>query len=251
VSHRSDSVFRSSKRQGGAGLHADILLHINELCVVSPLRWHVGLPRYRGCSIGGRHGREHTRRCEQDDDNIARFEGGNAARESQESRSRSTHARRARHPGLSHSARAISLLPLPTRCRSGRPAADLSPYSGFGQLRRVRYGSVGLFIDSVKGPLSGRRTSAPGSGAYGRTKRQPADCSAGLKNTPGSDLLSHAVPPRSTIGGRELNFRVRNGNGCDPSPMTTGKHRLRIGDCSVPTEHRPLQSAFANRQSAT
>ena len=50
-----------------------------------------------------------------------------------------------------------------------------------------------------------------------------------LKNTPGSDLLSHAVGPRSTIGGRGLNFRVRNGNGCDPSPMTTGKRRLPDG----------------------
>src|SRR4051794_23448283 len=29
--------------------------------------------------------------------------------------------------------------------------------------------------------------------------------------------------PRSTIGGIRLNFRVRNGNGCDPDPMTTGK----------------------------
>ena len=28
---------------------------------------------------------------------------------------------------------------------------------------------------------------------------------------------------RSTIGGNRLNFRVRNGNGCDPAPMTTGK----------------------------
>ena len=28
--------------------------------------------------------------------------------------------------------------------------------------------------------------------------------------------------PRSTIGGSRLNFRVRNGNGCDPAPMTTG-----------------------------
>src|SRR5262245_26061566 len=28
---------------------------------------------------------------------------------------------------------------------------------------------------------------------------------------------------RSTIGGGRLNFRVRNGNGCDPAPMTTGK----------------------------
>jgi hypothetical protein len=27
----------------------------------------------------------------------------------------------------------------------------------------------------------------------------------------------------STIGGGRLNFRVRNGNGCDPAPMATGK----------------------------
>src|SRR5213078_1680195 len=29
--------------------------------------------------------------------------------------------------------------------------------------------------------------------------------------------------PYSTIGGIRLNFRVRNGKGCDPDPMTTGK----------------------------
>jgi hypothetical protein len=28
--------------------------------------------------------------------------------------------------------------------------------------------------------------------------------------------------PHSTIGGIRLNFRVRNGNGCGPDPMTTG-----------------------------
>src|ERR1043165_5777428 len=28
--------------------------------------------------------------------------------------------------------------------------------------------------------------------------------------------------PHSTIDGIRLNFRVRNGNGCDPDPMTTG-----------------------------
>src|SRR5437899_8950084 len=33
--------------------------------------------------------------------------------------------------------------------------------------------------------------------------------------------LPHSFP-RSTIGGSRLNFRVRNGNGCDPAPMTTG-----------------------------
>src|SRR5262245_42408278 len=29
--------------------------------------------------------------------------------------------------------------------------------------------------------------------------------------------------PRSTIGSRGLNFRVRDGNGCDPSDTVTGK----------------------------
>jgi hypothetical protein len=31
----------------------------------------------------------------------------------------------------------------------------------------------------------------------------------------------------STIGGSRLNFRVRNGNGCDPAPMTTGERAAR------------------------
>ena len=34
---------------------------------------------------------------------------------------------------------------------------------------------------------------------------------------------------RSTIGGSRLNFRVRNGNGCDPAPVTTGK-RNRLAE---------------------
>src|ERR1700687_4466904 len=33
--------------------------------------------------------------------------------------------------------------------------------------------------------------------------------------------LPHSFPC-STIGGSKLNFRVRNGHGCDPAPMTTG-----------------------------
>ena len=39
--------------------------------------------------------------------------------------------------------------------------------------------------------------------------------------------------PRSTIGGSRLNFRVRNGNGCDPAPMTTGKFKLSAWDPSL------------------
>ena len=54
------------------------------------------------------------------------------------------------------------------------------------------------------------------------------------KGPRGVDLAGLAINPRqrptlphsypcSTIGGSRLNFRVRNGNGCDPAPMTTGK----------------------------
>src|SRR4026207_196236 len=39
---------------------------------------------------------------------------------------------------------------------------------------------------------------------------------------PAAATLPHSFPC-STIGGSRLNFRVRNGNGCDPAPMTTGK----------------------------
>ena len=46
-----------------------------------------------------------------------------------------------------------------------------------------------------------------------------------FQNNPGSDLLSHGVTPAVPIGGRGLNYRVRYGNGCCPSPMTTGKRK--------------------------
>jgi hypothetical protein len=42
---------------------------------------------------------------------------------------------------------------------------------------------------------------------------------------------------RSTIGGNRLNFRVRNGNGCDPAPMTTGK--LNVKDQNEDRDIRP------------
>ena len=52
------------------------------------------------------------------------------------------------------------------------------------------------------------------------------------KKKPGDDLLSHGLN-RSTIGAGGLNFRVRNGNGWDPSAVVTRQfdtfsHRLRF-----------------------
>ncbi len=41
------------------------------------------------------------------------------------------------------------------------------------------------------------------------------------KNYPGDDLLSRWGLPISTISAGGLNFRVRNGNGCDPSASVT------------------------------
>src|SRR5262245_27508180 len=43
--------------------------------------------------------------------------------------------------------------------------------------------------------------------------------------------LPHSFPC-STIGGIRLNFRVRNGNGCDPDPMTTGILAAWGPDCA-------------------
>ena|GEM_PF-5843585 len=50
----------------------------------------------------------------------------------------------------------------------------------------------------------------------------------GFEFNPGGYLLSHPRFEGSTIGGRGLNGRIRNGNGCDPSPMTTGNLLPRL-----------------------
>ena len=59
-----------------------------------------------------------------------------------------------------------------------------------------------------------------GSCRYKKTGSRPCDLEPSI-NTRQRPTLPHSYPC-STIGGRRLNFRVRNGNGCDPSPMTTG-----------------------------
>ena len=43
-------------------------------------------------------------------------------------------------------------------------------------------------------------------------------------NIPGDYLLSHASLPRSTIGATGLNFRVRDGIGCNSCAMITGEN---------------------------
>ena len=52
----------------------------------------------------------------------------------------------------------------------------------------------------------------------------------------GNVLLSHASFPRSTIGAVGLNFRVRDGIGCSPYAIVTGKFmsdRITISSIQV------------------
>src|SRR2546425_4855986 len=69
----------------------------------------------------------------------------------------------------------------------------------------------------------GRKASPPLYRAAGPKVKKPAEDPAGFS------LLSRRCPTlprrcqRSTIGAGGLNFRVRNGNGCDPSAMVAGK----------------------------
>ena len=46
-----------------------------------------------------------------------------------------------------------------------------------------------------------------------------------FRKNPGNVLLSHGLH-RSTIAAEGLNFRVRNGNGCDPLAMVTEKNKI-------------------------
>ena len=52
-------------------------------------------------------------------------------------------------------------------------------------------------------------------------------------NIPGNVLLSHAGHPRSTIGAIGLNFRVRDGIGCFPYAIATGKNFWKLDQVNI------------------
>ena len=54
-------------------------------------------------------------------------------------------------------------------------------------------------------------------------KQKAPDFSSGAFKKTGNVLLFHTGLPCSTIGAIELNFRVRNGIGCDLYAIVTGK----------------------------
>ena len=54
-------------------------------------------------------------------------------------------------------------------------------------------------------------------------EKEKASNKRGFLSVPGNVLLSHASYPRSTIGAIGLNFRVRDGIGCFPYAIATGK----------------------------
>jgi hypothetical protein len=112
---------------------------------------------------------------------------------------------------------------------TGRSGRRFARHNARGALRIARGAFLGESRDAITGPHPARAS------ARTRPRRPFRDVACGgvQKERPltrsGLEEYSRQGPtlprsyPRSTIGGRELNFRVRNGNGCDPSPMTTGK----------------------------
>ncbi len=64
-----------------------------------------------------------------------------------------------------------------------------------------------------------------GPDTHGGSKEKSPRCvqHLGLCDNPRQRPTLPRTYARSTIGGSRLNFRVRNGNGCGPAPMTTGK----------------------------
>ena len=54
-------------------------------------------------------------------------------------------------------------------------------------------------------------------------KKKTPNNESGVFNNTGNVLLSRTGLPCSTIGAIELNFRVRNGIGCDLYAIVTGK----------------------------
>ena len=62
-----------------------------------------------------------------------------------------------------------------------------------------------------------------------KKKKGPPD-SAGLRRRSRQRPTLPRSCPRSTIGAEGLNDRVRNGNGCGPLAMVTGKLNSQVGD---------------------
>ena len=67
-------------------------------------------------------------------------------------------------------------------------------------------------------------TMRDGSQLTGTIKKPLSKNRKGHYKIPGDDLLSHASLPRSTIGATRLNFRVRDGIGCNSCAMITGEN---------------------------
>ena len=96
--------------------------------------------------------------------------------------------------------------------------ASLPGRSASGPYKRRGPPPCGQGAVSDKQPVStgcGRESVTKWSGH----KKSPARCLQQVGRESCSDLLSRARRP-STIGDRRLNFRVRNGNGCDPPSIT-------------------------------
>ena len=76
---------------------------------------------------------------------------------------------------------------------------------------------------SAAGRVAVNRRMTDGSVIYQKTKRHPVTDASRMEIKKPAAPYSRTGESRTTLGEGALNFRVRNGNGCDNSSMATGK----------------------------
>src|SRR6266446_8205607 len=101
------------------------------------------------------------------------------------------------------------------------------------KIRRRRRRNPWLSSGQEAAPALCKRKGPDESGPFkGARKKSPEpECGAFVKLSRRRPTFPHSYPC-SIIGPARLNFRVRDGNGCDPRGMTTGNLRKRfaLGD---------------------
>src|SRR6266540_3929209 len=124
---------------------------------------------------------------------------------------------RPRGPRLRRARRAPRRAPYRRSRRSHRDSSRPPPPPGGEARPRAR-------VDGVS-PATGTKRKSP-----------PAQAPAGEEKMRQRPTLPHGFPC-STIGSGGLNFRVRDGNGCDPTDIATAKHEKERRRSLLKTEY--------------
>ena len=121
--------------------------------------------------------------------------------------------------------------------RPGRP----SPRQGAPVWIRLRHGAGGARHRPLLVLTAKRDRTLPGADRLRTRRRPPRWAGVACEYPRQRPTLPEGLPP-STIGAGGLNGRVRNGNGCVPAAMATGKSRVSAGLRALHSEHERLRT---------